>query len=612
MMKLHFLGPVCYYDMIRAARRGRYFLIRSLYALGLVSLLCLMYGEYFSFEQTQLRPQNLSRFAEGFFYSFMSVQFFLALLLTPAYVAGAIAEEKERKTLEFLLATDLQGQEIVFNKLASRLANVTLFLLAGLPVLSLIQLFGGVSPQLLWCGFAATALAVFSTACLCILVSVYVLRVRDAVVRSSSLVFGYYLVGLMVWWLYMVVQGGDVLTAKLTYDGMTVGQKSFAWTLEALLSGHALFVVFRAFEKLDFTGIFPAAGPVELLRNFAAFHLTLALLCLCWACLRVRNVFLRQSYGAAKKESAAVGRRRRPAVGERPLLWKERFVESAARLTKGVVIFYVVCALLALAPLGIITHFFVLELGPSRLSFEDFRGAINVYVRIAGTILALMLLLGIGVRAASAVASERDRQTMDSLLASPLTLGEIRAAKWFGAILGAKWMFLLLTMVWAIGLLSGGLHVLALPILLAALGCYAAFMASLGLYFSVWASTTNRAVLWTVGLALFFGGGHWLVCASPTLIVTRGSEYMAYFFAGLTPAWVLGLFAFSYQELGHGVWGDRQVAVIAFCLVGIGVAAAAALLLWGAAAQRFLASSGRIPPGYWPRRSPWARAPEEV
>jgi len=47
----------------------------------------------------------------------------------------AIAEEKERKTLDFLLASDLRSREIVLGKLASRLAYLTLVLLTGLPLL---------------------------------------------------------------------------------------------------------------------------------------------------------------------------------------------------------------------------------------------------------------------------------------------------------------------------------------------------------------------------------------------------------------------------------------------------------------------------------------------
>src|SRR2546430_14080099 len=85
----------------------------------------------------------------------MLVQPLAVTILTPAYVAGAIAEEKDRKTMEFLLATDLRNREIVLSKLLSRLANLTLFLLTGLPILSLIQFLGGVGPKPVFARFIA-------------------------------------------------------------------------------------------------------------------------------------------------------------------------------------------------------------------------------------------------------------------------------------------------------------------------------------------------------------------------------------------------------------------------------------------------------------------------
>ena len=71
-------------------------------------------------------PRETAVLAETFFGTFMIVQLILIVLLTPAYVAGAIAEEKDRKTMEFLLATDLRNREIVLSKLLSRLANLSL------------------------------------------------------------------------------------------------------------------------------------------------------------------------------------------------------------------------------------------------------------------------------------------------------------------------------------------------------------------------------------------------------------------------------------------------------------------------------------------------------
>ena len=73
-------------------------------------------------------------------------------------VAGSIAEEKDRKTLEFLLATDLRNREIILSKLGARLANLLLFILTGLPILSILQFLGGVDPNLVLAGFAATFL----------------------------------------------------------------------------------------------------------------------------------------------------------------------------------------------------------------------------------------------------------------------------------------------------------------------------------------------------------------------------------------------------------------------------------------------------------------------
>src|SRR5579885_2629088 len=101
-------GPVLFYDLVRIARRNRYYLIRVLYALFLLAMLCWVYLTFAANADfaTALRPDEAARFANSFFYMFMAIQFLVVTVVTPAYVAGAVAEEKERKTLEFLLATD--------------------------------------------------------------------------------------------------------------------------------------------------------------------------------------------------------------------------------------------------------------------------------------------------------------------------------------------------------------------------------------------------------------------------------------------------------------------------------------------------------------------------
>src|SRR5207253_43478 len=124
------LGPVLAYEMLRTARRGRFILMRWLYAVGLLLLLLWVYSIW-RFEirfrsGTTEDYKALAQLALEYFRAFSITQFCVVALLTPAYVAGAIAEEKERKTLEFLLATDLRNREIVFGKLVARIGYLLL------------------------------------------------------------------------------------------------------------------------------------------------------------------------------------------------------------------------------------------------------------------------------------------------------------------------------------------------------------------------------------------------------------------------------------------------------------------------------------------------------
>src|SRR5262249_5401462 len=176
--------PVLFYDLVRAARRRRHFLFRGLYTVCLLLLLCWVWWAWTvnrPYTGEGLQAQEASAFATSFFYTFMIAQFVILAVLTPAYTAGAIAEEKDRKTLEFILATDLRDREIVLGKLTARLANLGGLLLAGLPVLGFLQFLGGVDPALVVAGFLATVLTVVSLGALGICNSVLLRKPREAI-----------------------------------------------------------------------------------------------------------------------------------------------------------------------------------------------------------------------------------------------------------------------------------------------------------------------------------------------------------------------------------------------------------------------------------------------
>jgi len=160
---LRLFGPVLFYEIVRIARRSRYAFLRCAYALILFAVLFSVYRNYDTPQwRGTNRAQSLAEFADAFFTTFMTVQFLAVAILTPAYAAGAVAEERDRRTLEYLLATDLHNREIVLGKLASRLGNLALLVLTGLPFLSFLQFLGGVDPGLVLAGYAALGLTMAS------------------------------------------------------------------------------------------------------------------------------------------------------------------------------------------------------------------------------------------------------------------------------------------------------------------------------------------------------------------------------------------------------------------------------------------------------------------
>jgi ABC-2 type transport system permease protein len=78
------------------------------------------------------------------FYSTYLMLLVLVVFLSPAFTAGAISGERERKTIDLLITTLLPTHSLVLGKLISALAYVVLLILAALPIQSLAFMFGGV------------------------------------------------------------------------------------------------------------------------------------------------------------------------------------------------------------------------------------------------------------------------------------------------------------------------------------------------------------------------------------------------------------------------------------------------------------------------------------
>ncbi len=102
-------------------------------------------------------------------------------------MAGIISDEYQRKTLHYLLASRLSSAEIVLGKLGARLVHAVAFVALGLPIVSLLMLYGGLNPVSILYVYVGTATMVLFAAGFSTLISILARRPRDAILASYGL-----------------------------------------------------------------------------------------------------------------------------------------------------------------------------------------------------------------------------------------------------------------------------------------------------------------------------------------------------------------------------------------------------------------------------------------
>lgn len=81
----------------------------------------------------------------GLFIGLASTEAVLLCFITPSLTAGAITIEREKQTFDVLLSTRLTPWEIIKGKYWASLLQVLLLIISGLPIYSLVFIYGGVS-----------------------------------------------------------------------------------------------------------------------------------------------------------------------------------------------------------------------------------------------------------------------------------------------------------------------------------------------------------------------------------------------------------------------------------------------------------------------------------
>jgi ABC-type transport system involved in multi-copper enzyme maturation permease subunit len=587
----YLVGPVLVFDVVRTARRSRYALLRSLYAFLMLGVLFLVYTNRFGrdlvsglagiMDEQTLPPSEASRFAASFFHTFIIVQFVVIVMLAPAFTAGAIAEEKEKGTLPDLLTTELSGREIILGKLVSRISHLVLLLLAGVPILSLLQLLGGVDPSLLVAGFGLTLTTAIGVGSVSLLCSVHASRPRDAVFLTYVLIAGYQLVSSFY--------GGVFL--------MQLGVGSVSQFVLGTLNAGNLVASYMQLTNLSEQGALPSTLPV-LLLEYATFHGVLAFICVSISISRLREKAVRLEKTKEHKlppglPPGAIPARvfleqqkllKRPSVGDgSPMVWKERFIERGAELHPVGQQIMSMTAVIVLAIAGTVFGCGLV----AQLYTGDVTRFVNEWLKICVSVVAGVGMIGLALRAAGAISSERERQTLDSLLTSDLTAKDILVGKVFGCIWGMRKVGIVLGVMLALGVLTGGILPPFLLLVLLALFAHAAFAVCLGMYCSLVSRTSLRATVATVSVLLAFTIGHWLVLlVVTTLCHVFGVPQLAanlrdFHLYGLTPPMTLVTFMVPYPH-PMALQGDFpvQLPYLREAMIGTLFYGLLALLLW--------------------------------
>jgi ABC-type transport system involved in multi-copper enzyme maturation permease subunit len=488
------VGPLFFYDIVRLARRGRSTLLRTVYAAALLASLLYAYHERFPGHDLWSAPLaspaslpviKMARLAAEFVYSILWIQTIAIFVLTPAYLASAIAEEKERRTLELLFTTHVSDHEIVLGKLMARLTHLAAILLTGLPLLVLTQLWGGVDIHHLVAAFIGTALSLGAVGAICMLCSVTCRTVMGAVLLSYAFTAAFAFVSMEIPDLSVANPAGmfkalaqldfDELSAVAPARGLPLSVAE-CLTVSALYNGLAMVV----FARLAVVWLRPSSEPTLSRATYMAPDRP------------------QQPVPIGREAATPTDRPRQPGaiggslprVGDWPLLWKETY-HGRADLNGQRGGF-----LLVIVPIAFLLI----------LVRQNGNGPRNVDP--VGSLLGPAILFVAGVwcslvafRSAAAITKEREQGTLDALLTLPMSRSELLGAKWLGPILFSRVVGYVLVFLILAGILTGTLHPIAAILMVFLVAAHLGFLASLGLVLSL----ASRNALWarvTMGLVL--------------------------------------------------------------------------------------------------------------
>ncbi len=486
-------GPVFAYEWLVTTRRWQLYAVRAGFVLAILVGMCFIVAVDRADPGmgSTISRNELARFGERLYLTIVSIELAMVLLLAPVATAGAVCLDKARGTLDHMLTTDLSNAEIVLGKLGVRLAPVLGLVACVLPLMAISALLGGIEPNAVFGSFLVAIGCAVLGCSLALSLSVWGRKPQDVLMLT------YLIIVLWLFCRYLL---------DLVWHAYAGSSLWFFWP--------------NVLDSINFMNPFYLVwGPFLLSRNispprylgFLAGCLIISGMLASLATMRIRAVaqrrFDRRPARARRPWFAArTARPKRslipgPSLDGNPVFWREWYRSKPSRFMRLVWMLY-----WAMGSVFVVLAFLCVV---STSTNREMIAIMNVFQVNVG-------LLLLAVNAATSLAEERVRGSLDILLSTPISTRSVVLGKWLGTFRSVPQLLFApalttLLLAWESGRWFSYLNFLGLMV------AYSAVVVSLGLALATWQSRLERAVGLCVGVLVLLAIG-WPVlisCLSP-------------------------------------------------------------------------------------------------
>jgi ABC-type transport system involved in multi-copper enzyme maturation permease subunit len=512
-----------------APRRLSFFAARTLMA-GALFALALSAWQLLVGSQHVQNVGDLALFGAAAFQILAPLELAVAMPFAALLVASAVALEKDRKTFDLLLLTNLSNSDLVLGKLLAGMLSVIVVVVATLPLLLIIALLGGVSTNQI----LRTEAVILASALVAGSVGSTIALWREKTFQALAMT-----VLVLVLWLV----GWEVVAAAAP-ESTSFGVAARFWAI-AMSPWQAVTEAARPV----FSGTAAGAAVADPVWWFLGSSVSISAALNIVAIARVRVWNPRQEFVPRLDEEPSrvlvdssepvggvhpaiavhgAGGKVRP-VWDNPILWRE--IRTWAYGKRILVIrlaywaVFLICASVLVAQ------------GSAGAGLEQ---AIPPAAKPLVALLVVGLIL-LNALAVTSLTNERDDRTLDLLLVTDISPKEIVFGKLGGAFYNAKEMILLPVALCAYLWFADAISTENFAFLLCGIAVLNAFAAMLGVHMGINYANSRMAIATSVGTVLFLFLGV-ATCMRIMLAFSSSFDYQFATFLGFIAGGSIGLY----------------------------------------------------------------------